>query len=136
MREEKSCGAIVFREEAGKRLYLLLHYTVGHWGFPKGHVEENENELATVKRELEEETSLTKVEIIPGFRERVSYYFREKSELIHKQVVFLLAKTQAKEISLSFEHQGFEWLPFKKALKRLTFGNTKKILEKAKKELG
>ena len=41
---EKSCGAVVFREENGVRLYLLLHYAEGHWDLPKGHVEKGESE--------------------------------------------------------------------------------------------
>ncbi len=135
MREEKSYGAIVFREEKGERLYLLLHYAKGHWGFPKGRVEKNETEIATFRRELEEETSLTQLELIPGYREKVSYYFREKGELIYKHVVFFLAKTSQEKISLSFEHKAFEWLPYNESLKRLTFDNTRKILEKAEKIL-
>jgi ADP-ribose pyrophosphatase YjhB (NUDIX family) len=34
------------------------------WGFPKGHVDEGEDHLAAAKREIEEETGLTKLELI------------------------------------------------------------------------
>ena len=57
MREpEKSCGAVVYRMEKGRRLYLLLHYCEGHWDLPKGHVEAGESEEQTARREISEET--------------------------------------------------------------------------------
>ena len=63
MKHEKSAGAVVFRKEK-EPLYLLLHYEAKHWDFPKGHVEENESDNETVKREVEEETGIKDIEII------------------------------------------------------------------------
>ena len=31
MRQEKSCGAVIFRGENTQRDYLVLHSTQGHW---------------------------------------------------------------------------------------------------------
>ncbi|MGC7179236.1 NUDIX domain-containing protein [Metamycoplasma hominis] len=42
MKKEKSCGAIIFKEENDNLFVLLVEQTAGHWGFPKGHVEKNE----------------------------------------------------------------------------------------------
>lgn len=42
--QEKSCGMIVFKKESDELKVLLVHHNVGHWGLPKGHVEENETE--------------------------------------------------------------------------------------------
>ena len=47
MRYEKSCGAIVYTNDNGERLYLVEQMLDGHWGVPKGHVEENETEKET-----------------------------------------------------------------------------------------
>ena len=49
---EKSCGALVFRREAGE-IYLLMirHKAGGHRSFPKGHMEAGEDEHATAIRE-------------------------------------------------------------------------------------
>jgi len=70
VRKERSAGFVVFTErEDGKRLYLLLHYPSGHWDFPKGHVEEGESEIRAALRELREETGLTDVEVVFGFRD-------------------------------------------------------------------
>ena len=55
MKHEKSCGCIIIEDKK----VLLIKQTNGIWGFPKGHVEENETELQTAEREVKEETGLT-----------------------------------------------------------------------------
>jgi bis(5'-nucleosidyl)-tetraphosphatase len=135
MPSEKSCGALIFRDEGGKRLYLVLHYIGGHYDFPKGHVEQGESEEQTARREIEEETGITSLEFMPLFRERVSYSFYRSGELVPKHVVFFLAKTGEKEVRLSHEHIGFEWLECEDAKKRVTFGTARKLLEKAEARL-
>ena len=129
--DEKSCGVVLFKEDGEKIEYLLLHYPSGHWEFPKGHIEEGEDEIQTAKRELWEETGIDRIEIIPGFREPIAYKFRNKGKPSHKQVIFFLAKTAIDEITISFEHQGFIWLPYEEALKKVTFENARNILNKA-----
>ncbi|MEK6868936.1 MAG: NUDIX domain-containing protein [Nanoarchaeota archaeon] len=130
MKQEKSAGAIVFRKEEEPK-YLLLHYEAGHWDFPKGNIEEGETDIETVKREIEEETGIKDIEIVKGFKEKIQYYFKFEGELINKSVVFYLAKTDADNIKLSFEHIGFAWLSYDKAMDKLTFKNAKEILKKA-----
>jgi len=141
MPQEKSAGAIIFKKEGNQIYYLLLHYTSGHWEFPKGHIEEGESETDTVKREVREETGLKDIRIIDGFKEYIKYFFKNNYDLtneekkkapwVFKLVVFYLAQTQEKEIKISFEHQGYKWLPCEEAITQLTFKNAKEILKKA-----
>jgi 8-oxo-dGTP pyrophosphatase MutT (NUDIX family) len=128
---EKSCGVVVFREVLPERLYLLLHYEEGHWDFPKGHVERGEKEETTAFRELKEETGLSDVELVHGFREQISYRYGRGGKEFRKTVFFFLARTDADKITLSSEHVGFEWLTYEKALARLTFENARGVLGKA-----
>jgi len=128
---EFSSGAIVFRREKGEILYLILHYEEGHWDFPKGKIEKGERVEETARREIAEESGITEVRFIPGFREKLKYFFRREGKTIAKTVYFSLAETSQKEVKLSFEHIGFEWLPYEKALERLTFDNAKRLLENA-----
>ena len=51
--------------------------------------------------------------------------------MIHKKVVFFLAKTDVKKISLSHEHNDYVWLGYNDALKKITFRNAKNVLLKA-----
>jgi len=130
MPREKSCGAVVFRENADRE-YLLLHYESGHWDFVKGNVEISESEKETVLRELQEETGITRAEFIEDFREKITYYYRRGGETIYKEVIFFLIKTKDPKVTLSYEHIGFKWLKYPEAVRKLTFENAKKVLRKA-----
>jgi len=82
-------------------------------------------------RECKEETGINDLEFVPRFKDKIEYFFKKEGKTVHKEVTFLLAKTKTKEVTLSFEHIGFEWLAYEKALERLTFDNAKGILMKA-----
>ncbi len=131
MKQISSSASVLFRREKGKIKYLLLHYTQGHWGFPKGTIEKEENKRETIKREIKEETGISKIEFIDNFKERIEYIFKKNNELIHKNVTFFLVETNEKNIRLSHEHKGFKWLSFKDAFEQLSFKNTKDVLKKA-----
>jgi len=147
MPKEKSAGAIIFRKDSGNIYYLLLHYPGinrkgGHWEFAKGHIENNEaEEMAAIK----EETGISDIKILPGFKKYIKYFFKknkkvekkevknakEKSDWIFKLVAFFIAETKTKEISLSPEHTGFLWLLFDEAYKKVTYKNSKELLREA-----
>ncbi len=130
-RNEKSCGVVIYHAIAGERFFLTLHYTNGHWDLPKGHVEAGETEHETALRELEEETGITQATILSDFRETINYSFIWEKVLIQKEVVFFVANTSQQAIKLSHEHQGYQWLNYQDALRKLTFDNAKNLLTKA-----
>ncbi|MFC1616356.1 bis(5'-nucleosyl)-tetraphosphatase, partial [Patescibacteria group bacterium] len=100
--DEKSCGVVLFRENDGQREYLILHYPSGHWDFPKGHVESiDKTEEETALRELEEESGIKSVELIDGFRERITYSYKRKGVISSKQVIFFIGKTKERKVTLS-----------------------------------
>ena len=131
MREQKSAGIVLFRNTSNKNEFLLLNYPQGHWDFIKGKIEQNETPQETALRETREETEISNIKFIDGFEESVEYDFRFKNEDIHKKVVFFLAKTDEKNVSLSHEHNDYIWLEYNDALKKTTFENAKNVLSKA-----
>ena len=131
MREQKSAGIVLFRNDSDKNEFLLLNYPQGHWDFVKGKIEQNETSHETALRETKEETGITNIEFVDGFEESVEYDFRFKKENIHKKVIFFLAKTNEKNIKLSHEHSDYLWLEYNDALKKTTFENAKNVLTKA-----
>ena len=131
MREQKSAGIVLFRNDSDKNEFLLLNYPQGHWDFIKGKIEQNETSHETALRETKEETGITNIEFVDGFEESVEYDFRFKKEDIHKKVIFFLAKTNEKNIKLSHEHNDYLWLEYNDALKKTTFENAKNVLTKA-----
>lgn len=133
---ERSAGAVVFYEKNNKIEYLLLHYEAGHWDFPKGHIEKGEKIEETVLREIKEETGIfkEKLEFIEGFKSWFKYFFKsyeDPTKTIFKIVTFFLIKSKTKNVKISFEHIGYEWLTYEKALERITYKNAKEILIKA-----
>jgi bis(5'-nucleosidyl)-tetraphosphatase len=133
--EERSAGAVVFKvNKKGARLYVLL-LNAGRWDFPKGNREDGESELQTVIREVGEETGLKGITIMPGFRKVIEYFYRRDGKNIHKQVVYLLAEAGDGDVKISFEHQGFGWFPFPRAVARASYDNSKMLLEEAEKFL-
>jgi len=139
---EKSAGAVIFRSEDNTKYYLLLHYKSQHWDFPKGNIEKGEREAETVRREVREETGIGDIEFVSGFRELIKYFYKltpnqkrfgagQEGKTVFKTVVFYLAETREKNVKISWEHIGSQWLPYEKALEQLKFKNAKDILAKA-----
>jgi bis(5'-nucleosidyl)-tetraphosphatase len=135
MPREISAGAVIFRRTRLGPEFLLLHYGLGHWDFVKGNIEKGEGEKETVRREIEEETGITRVTFIDGFRETIRYFYRRKGENIFKIVLFYLVETRQKRVKLSHEHVGYEWLTYRTAVERLTFKNSRDVLKKAHKAI-
>lgn len=135
MLEERSAGAILYRETPAGRSYLLLNYPSGHWDFVKGNIEKGEELKQTVVREIREETGITDVSFVDGFENKVEYHYQRDGSLVHKEVVFFLAKTSTEEVRISHEHQGFIWLKYSDALEKLTYKTAQNLMRKVR-ELG
>ncbi|MDP3769504.1 MAG: NUDIX domain-containing protein [Candidatus Sungbacteria bacterium] len=139
---ERSAGAVIYRETKQGREYLLLCHqpiankrvlrpVVGHWSFAKGHVEKGETTEQTVRREIKEETGITQLEFIPDFKETIRYFVNYNGEKRLKFVAFFLVKTSQSNVTISFEHQGFNWLDYERAYKTVTYSSDKKVLKAA-----
>lgn len=136
-RQERSAGFVIFHQSppsqggSGQLEFLLLDYG-RHWDFPKGHVEAGEDDLTTAVRELKEETGIQGAHVVSGFHREMTYFFRDKRHgLIRKTVVFFLAESASRDVTLSHEHTAYAFLPYEKALKRLTFPTARQMLRAA-----
>jgi bis(5'-nucleosidyl)-tetraphosphatase len=131
--DERSAGAVVFYLEGSvEPEYLLLHYTAGHWDFPKGNIEAGETEKQAATREIREETGITGVEFFDGFRMKIEYRYRHGGRLVQKEVVLFLARTHTRQVTLSHEHIGFTWKKFDDAIQQLSYRNATGLLLAAK----
>ena len=128
MKYEKSCGCIII----DNRKVLLVKQTSGDWGFPKGHVENNETEIETAIRETKEETNID-VEIDEKHRYVIEYSPKEN---VWKEVVYYIAKMKSDTcIPQESEIEKIEWLVFEEALSKLTYNNTREILKQVIEDL-
>lgn len=131
--KNKSCGGVIFKKtkESKETEFLILQQNAGgHWSLPKGHVERDESERETARREIREETNL-EVEFIQGFRETTNYF--DETNKKDKEVVFFLCKAKTENVKIQPEEiKNHAWLKYEDAKKRLTYDDTKNILMKAK----
>jgi len=130
MKQEKSCGAVIFREDedTSRRFYLILKSTQGHTTLCKGHVEHNEAEHETAAREIREETGLT-VDFLDGFREVITY---SPYQGCTKDVVFFLARVSGGTVTCQPEEvSDVRFLPFDEAVNALTHASDRAILQEA-----
>ncbi|MEM3405827.1 MAG: NUDIX domain-containing protein [Candidatus Pacearchaeota archaeon] len=133
MMKEKSSGIILYYLDNEIPYFILLKYKT-YWGFPKGIIENNENELETALRETIEETGINNIQLIKGFKYKQKWFFKRENDFINKEATFFLGKTtkeDAAKTKISYEHESFVWLPFNKALERLKIKTNKEMLEKA-----
>jgi 8-oxo-dGTP pyrophosphatase MutT (NUDIX family) len=129
--EEWSAGIILYRRGQAGREYLLLKYEEGHWGFPKGQIEREENLKEAACRELREETEISSVRLIPGFQGLIEYGLEREGLPTYKRVIYFLGETEEKEVRLSPEHTAYAWLGYQEALERLTYENSRLLLRQA-----
>ena len=130
---EKSAGAVVYTVSDGKINYLLIKSQNGDIGFPKGHIEQGENEESAALREIYEETSI-KAELTGGFKAKIEYTMPNGKS---KTVIYFTAvyDNQTPKHNDGFEHNEYMLLEYDKALELLSSNNTKEILIKSNKLL-
>lgn len=131
-RQETSAGGVVYRMADGRPLFLLIRDSYRNWGFPKGHLEENEPPERAAVREVEEETGLTGL-AVRGPIESIDWYFRFRGRLIHKVCHFYLMESRVAKTSPQREEgiTACRWLPFEAALERISYANARAVLERA-----
>lgn len=125
MKQEKSCGIVVIKDDNIKLSVLLIKHNMGHWGIPKGHVEDGETEQETALREVFEETGI-ETKIITDFREVISY---SPKEGVMKDVVYFLGKPLSNDLipQLS-EVSKAVFLTVEEALDKVTHDTEKELL--------
>ncbi|MGM9878924.1 MAG: bis(5'-nucleosyl)-tetraphosphatase [Bacilli bacterium] len=128
MKKEKSCGAIIYKCKNNKLYFLIVKHNAGHYSFPKGHIEKGETEEETAIREVKEETNID-IEIIPGFREKITYSPKENTI---KDVIFFLAKPLSYNLKPQEEEiEKVSWYDEKEALNIITYKEDKNIFKSA-----
>ena len=124
LKKEKSCGCIIIKEN---KVLLILEKNGNFWGFPKGHMEEGENEIQTALREVKEEVGLD-VEIDQNQRYTLNYVVKDE---IDKTTVLYIATPKNGKIEMQeSEIADVKWCSFDEALNLISFNNAKELLNK------
>ncbi len=129
LRKEKSCGCIIIKD---KKVLLVYEKNRNFWGFPKGHMEEGENEIETALREVKEEVGL-EVEIDRKKRYLLNYIMKDE---IDKTTVLYVATPKTENLKRQeSEIEDIKWCDFEEALKILTFDNWKEMFKQVLEEI-
>ena len=133
MNYEYSCGAVVFTRIDGAPHYLLVRakdQPQGCHGFPKGHMEGDETEQETARREIFEETGLCPA-FLPGFYMQDEYDLSEKPGTRKRVTYFLAEFGDEPLVPLHGEIQRIHLLPYEEALALFDHESTHRILSAA-----
>jgi 8-oxo-dGTP pyrophosphatase MutT (NUDIX family) len=132
MKWEHSAGVIPFIQQKGERKYLLLLSALTKnklWEFPKGAIEEGEDAVTAALREFQEETGIKRVEIVPGFKKPLKYFYKREGELIGKTVTYFLGRVRNNsKVELSGESKDYCWVTFEEAPQKVKHKNIREVL--------
>ena len=128
IKKEKSCGAILYRYLGVDLYILMIQMNIGHWSFPKGHMEGNETEIETAIREVKEETNIDII-VDRNFREVTTY---SPLNGILKDVVYFVATPISNHLVPQEEEvSDAKWVHSDDALNIVTYESDRNILYKA-----
>lgn len=131
-RQERSAGGVVVRLDDGRPLFLLIRDGYGHWGFPKGHLERGERAATAALREVMEESGVRGL-TVHGTIDTITWWFRLKGTLIHKQCEYFLMETSDPHTAPQ-QAEGItdcRWVAFDEGLQLLGFENARGVLRRA-----
>ncbi|VVB75575.1 RNA pyrophosphohydrolase [uncultured archaeon] len=137
----KIVGLVVFDGEKFLLLHRKLNWT--GWEFPKGHIEEGEDIDTAIKRELFEETGLSKFSLI-GHVDNVSHLdnVRKKRTYVRNFLLHVSSNNKVsfehqtiKKGKIVVEHDAFRWCFPRESVELLTHENMQETMKKAIKML-
>ena len=101
------------------------------WDLPGGMHEEEEELIASVNREIVEETGLEVTGLKPVYtKTEVRAWKNDKGEHETNAVfIFYTAQVTSTDVKLSYEHNNFQWKPLEKALEQFEYYLHREVLQ-------
>ena len=131
-KREVSAGGVVYRVVDNAPVYLLIRDSYRNWGFPKGHLECDEDAPEAALREVREETGLPTVTLRAEI-DTIDWFFRFRGKLVHKICHFFLMETDCSS-TLPQREEGItacRWAKYDEARSLLAYENARVVLERA-----
>lgn len=129
---ETSAGGVVYRIQDGTPRFLLIRDSYRNWGFPKGHLENNEQPAAAAMREVREETGLDDI-VLSGAIDTIDWFFRFRGRLVHKVCHFYLMVTRSTSTTPQ-RTEGItacKWATYEDAAQLVSYVNARDVLSMA-----
>lgn len=129
MHKEKSCGVIIYQDRIDTQYLVVKSKSKGHWGFPKGHIEETETEIDTARREVKEETGLD-ILIHEGFKTSMEYPISDTNN--RKQVILFLGTPTSNSVTIQKSKIAmYKWATYTDASNLFEYEDHKQVLKQA-----
>ena len=123
---EKSAGAVLYTIIDNKINYLISLDFHNNWGFPKGHLENDETEIEAALREIKEEVGID-AKIDSNYRKELVYVMPNG---IEKHSIYFIGKFLNQIPSKQLEEvQDIKILSYNQTLDILTFDSMKQVLK-------
>jgi len=127
MKKTESAGGVVIKGN----LVLVVSQHGTSWSLPKGHIEEGEDKITAAKREIYEESGITKLKLLKELgtyqRHKMDKYGKEdKNEF---KTIFMFLFTTDQEVIKPMDHENPEakWISKDKVAELLTHPKDKEF---------
>lgn len=126
--KEFSAGAILYTQIGNEKYYLVIKDFHNNWGFPKGHLENDESFKDAALREIKEEVGID-AQIITTFKKELVY---KMPNGVEKHSLYYIARYENQTPTMQQEEvQEIKLLNYEDAYTILTFQNMKNVLHSA-----
>ncbi|MBQ7916367.1 MAG: NUDIX domain-containing protein [Firmicutes bacterium] len=133
VQHEYSSGGVLYTWVNDEPHFVLVREIEGHYGLPKGHVEQGETKEKAAVREMWEEAGV-RARLLPGFQEEISY---PTGKDVLKHVTYFLAQYDASQPLMKADDlREVLLVPYKDAMNLISYPAVRDVLKKAAREIG
>lgn len=129
MKKVVSAGGIITRNNPQKQILLTIYTHIKGLGFPKGHVEKDEDLESAALREVTEEVGLTKLKIL----KKLGIITRKSTErdgtIVLKDIHMYLMKSDKPDFHQPAEEQ-YGWFDLDNAITKMAVKEDSEFLKK------
>ena len=135
-KEEKSCGAVIWRRTERGHEFLLAQHGASHWSFPKGHIEEGETAQETAIREIGEEAGVHQLEPVCWLG-KIHFRYRRENILVlmSTQIYLFKALGDTNDIQKEDWMNGIKWFSYDKAVDIIAYRDIAKLIRLGRRRL-
>ncbi len=128
--KDSAFGVIPIWNDGGTNRFLLVQSKrTKEWAFPKGHPEGQETELQSALRELQEETGISEIELIPNISYTDKYNFAREGQRYEKTVKLFAGKVKDPKVTIQEkEILAYKWADLDESIKTISFERSREIL--------